>query len=138
MRSLSFCLVVFMVLAQGIFAKVYLTIYNDNLALVKDTRMLLIQDGVFDLSFTDVASNIDPTSVHFRCINKPNGVRILEQNYEYDLVSTERLLNKYTDSDISVTTKNEKLTTGRLLSYTGGSVLIRTETGFLHSELIRL
>ena len=63
-----------------------ITVYNNNIALVKDSRNVEIEKGAVSVNFTDVASLIDPTSVHFKSLTAPNAVSILEQNYEYDLV----------------------------------------------------
>jgi hypothetical protein len=82
-----------------------LTIYNDNFAVVKERRMMNFDAGVNTVKFTDVASAIDPTSVNFKCLSKPNGVSILEQNYEYDLVNTASLLKRYIDKEVQVLVK---------------------------------
>lgn len=70
---------------------VELTVYNQDLALVKDRRMMELPIGMGELRFTDVAALIDPTSVWFRSLTEPK-VRVLEQNYEYDVISDTKLL----------------------------------------------
>ncbi len=73
---------------------VSLTVYNQNLALVREVRQFELDKGVNFLTLTGVASQIDPTSVHFRLLsNTP--VILLEQNYDYDLVGKHKLLEKY-------------------------------------------
>ncbi len=74
---------------------VMITIYNGNLGLVKDTRDARLQEGTVDVKFMDVAAQIDPTSVHLRSVTDPQGLKILEQNYEYDLLTSEKLMEKY-------------------------------------------
>jgi len=74
---------------------VMITIYNGNLGLVKDLREVRLPAGTSEVWFMDVASQIDPTTVHLRSLTAPAGLRILEQNYEYDLLSSEKLLEKY-------------------------------------------
>jgi hypothetical protein len=113
---------------------VALTIYNDNLALVKDRRTLDFQKGVGEIRFTDVASQIDPTSVHFQTTDDPDAGRVLEQNFKYDLVSAERLLQKYVDSPLEVLTKDGKLHSGTLLSFEGGTLLLREGEGMVSLE----
>ena len=93
-----------------------LTVYNQNLALVKDRRLLILKEGLNRIRFADVAALIDPTSVHFRSLDNPEGTRVLEQNYEYDLVSTQKLLQKYVDAEISLVTQDGTLHEGTLLS----------------------
>jgi hypothetical protein len=74
---------------------VMITIYNGNLGLVKDLREVRLPAGTSEVWFMDVAAQIDPTTVHLRSLTAPAGLRILEQNYEYDLLSSEKLLEKY-------------------------------------------
>ncbi len=75
--------------------EVMVTIYNGNLGLVKDLREVRLPAGSTEVWFMDVAAQIDPTTVHLRSVTAPAGLRILEQNYEYDLLSSEKLLEKY-------------------------------------------
>ncbi len=74
---------------------VMVTIYNGNLGLVKDVREVRLPAGMLEVQFTDVAAQIDPTTVHLRSLTDPAAVRILEQNYEYDLLSSQKLMEKY-------------------------------------------
>jgi hypothetical protein len=74
---------------------VMVTIYNGNLGLVKDTREVRLPAGLQEVQFMDVAALIDPTTVHLKSLTDPQGLRILEQNYEYDLLSSQKLMEKY-------------------------------------------
>jgi hypothetical protein len=58
-----------------------LTIYNDNFAVVRESRQMSFEKGLNTAKFADVASAIDPTSVNFRCLSAPGAVSVLEQNY---------------------------------------------------------
>ncbi|MDD4183066.1 MAG: hypothetical protein PHT53_04530, partial [Candidatus Omnitrophica bacterium] len=60
---------------------VELTVYNQNFALVKDQRNLDLKKGLNKIDFKDVASLIEPTSVHFVSLTSPDSCSILEQNY---------------------------------------------------------
>jgi len=102
---------------------VAITVYNKNLALIRDARRMKIKKGQNRIEFTDVASKIDPTSVHFKSLTSPTNVRILEQNYEYDLVNSNKILSKYIDEEIQLITKEGKLFKGKLLSSQGNVVL---------------
>jgi hypothetical protein len=73
--------------------EVAITIYNGNLGLVKDVRELVLGPGANEVRFMDVASQIDPTTVHLKSLTDPTGLRILEQNYEYDLLNPQKLLD---------------------------------------------
>jgi hypothetical protein len=100
-----------------------LTVYNQNLALVKEHRALELAEGVNEVRFGDVAAQIDPTSVHFRSATDPEGTVVWEQNFEYDVVGSERLLEKYVDQDIRLVTEDGTLYQGKLLSGSGDIIL---------------
>ncbi len=93
-----------------------ITVYNQNVALVKDKRTLALKSGMNEVRFTDVASQIDPTSVQFSSLTDPNGTRVLEQNYAYDIVGSSKILQKYLDQTISLVTEDGSKYTGKLLS----------------------
>ena len=75
--------------------EVMVTIYNGNLGLVKDLREARLPAGVNEVQFMDVAAAIDPTTVHLKSLTDAGGLKILEQNYEYDLLTSEKLMEKY-------------------------------------------
>jgi hypothetical protein len=75
--------------------EVMVTIYNGNLGLVKDLREARLPAGVNEVQFMDVAAGIDPTTVHLKSLTDAAGLKILEQNYEYDLLTSEKLMEKY-------------------------------------------
>jgi hypothetical protein len=106
-------------------AGVRVTIYNDNLALVHETRQVQLPQPVGTFSFLDVAAQIDPTSVHFKSVSNPAAVRVLEQNFEYDLVSADKILQRYLDHDVRLVTKQGDVVGGKLLG-TGGSLVLQT------------
>ena len=106
-----------------------ITVYNQNLALVKDVRLMDLKKGITVIRFRDVASQIDPTSVHFRSLSYPEKVSILEQNYEYDLVSTQKLLRKYIDQQIKITAKDNKTYQGTLLSSSKDGIVLAAREG---------
>ena len=97
---------------------VNLTIYNDNFALVKDRRLLedAWRKGVNIVRFRDVAATIDATSVHFRSLTDP-AATVDEQNYEFDLVDANKLLQKYIDKSIVVLTTDGQRYEGILMSF---------------------
>ena len=105
------------------------TVYNADLALVRDVRTLQIPRGVGNLRFMDIAATVNPATVHFRSLTEPARVTVLEQNYEYDLLEPEKLLRKYVGRDVTIvrtrqdggTTKQEEVT-AHLLSYNNAPV----------------
>src|SRR4029450_931650 len=70
------------------------TVYNSEIALVRDVRTLQLPRGAFDLRFMDIAATVNPATVHFRSLTEPSRVSVLEQNYEYDLLEPDKLLRK--------------------------------------------
>jgi len=108
---------------------VELTVYNQNLALVKEHRTLDLSEGVNEVRFSDVAAQIDPTSVHFESVTDPEGTAVWEQNFEYDVVGSSRLLEKYLDQEIQLLTEDGTLYEGTLLSGSGDIILRRDDGG---------
>ena len=115
-----------------------LTIYNVNLGLVKDQREIKLTKGTGELRFMDVASQIIPTSVHIKSLIDPDTLQILEQNYEYDLLNPQKLLDKYVGKEVKLYYKNpyterEEIVTATLLSNNGGPIFkIGDEITFGH------
>lgn len=102
------------------------TVYNGDLGLVRDQREITLDRGVFSLPFRDVAARIDPTSVAFRALDHAGAVAVLEQNYEYDLLTPAALLEKYVGEEVTLITTTpegeERSVTAKLLSVQGGTV----------------
>ncbi len=114
----------------GASREVAVTVYNENLGVVKDQRTFDVASGLSELKFTDVASSIDPTSVHLRPLGK-GPLDILWQDYRFDLVSTDKLLEKYVDQPVEVATKDDQLRRGTLLSYDPASLVLQDAAGGL-------
>lgn len=95
-------------------------------ALVRQERGVNLAAGRSQLRFTDVAALIDPTTVTFTSLTDPDA-RVLEQNFQFDLVSTDKLLLKYLDKPLTVERNTgggaTSTTTGTLLSSVDGLVL---------------
>jgi hypothetical protein len=98
---------------------VMVTIYNGNLGLVKDVREVRLPVGLHETQFMDVAAQIDPTTVHLRSLSDPAGLKILEQNYEYDLLSSDKLLDKYVGKVVRLYQGDGTFHEAKLLSTAG-------------------
>ncbi|MBR3654931.1 MAG: DUF4139 domain-containing protein [Elusimicrobia bacterium] len=103
------------------------TIYNDNFALVRDTKEVDVKVGKQTIEVDDVSAKIDPTSVLPKFLSDANNITILEQNYDFDLVNSNKLLQKYIGKDITVerylpNSQKEKIS-GKLLSVQGGTII---------------
>jgi hypothetical protein len=95
-------------------------------AVVRHERRIPLESGRNEVRFTDVAGLIDPTTVSFKSLTDTQGTRVVEQNFQFDLVSSEKLLQKYVDRDITVEQSRGDAVdsfTGTLLSTSGGLVL---------------
>ena len=79
-----------------------ITVYNSDLALVRDVREIRLPTGIFPLKFMDIAASVNPATVHFRSLNDPGRLFVLEQNYEYDLLEPQKLLAKYVGREITL------------------------------------
>ena len=105
---------------------VAVTVYNNNLGVIKEVRNIDLKSGISEIRITDVAQKIDPTSVHI----KLNG-EVIEQNYQYDLVGLGKILSKYLDKQIRMTTKEGEMIEGVLLSAGGGNIVLQKKEGGL-------
>jgi len=136
MRYLS-CAIALMALAVGgaAFAAapakegVALTVYNQNFAVVREARTMKLPDKVSTVQFRDVAKQIDPTSVHFKSLTDPDGTTVQEQNYQFDLVNADKLLDRYIDRPLVVVTRQGQRYAGTLLSFDANQLVIRGEAG---------
>lgn len=115
-----------------------LTIYNQNLSLIREERVFTLSRGTTSVTVPDIPSTIDATSVHFVSLTDAAAVKVLEQNYQFDLVSQGKLMEKYIGKQIEFVryddaTKKEYSVFGKLLasgyptmtgsvSYSGGMV----------------
>ena len=106
---------------------VELTAYNNNLGLVKDSRRINLPEGQGELRFMDVASSIIPETVHVKSLNLSQDFSILEQNYEYDLMDANKLLDKYVGKNVKLLDFNpyqdrKESTDATLLSNNNGQI----------------
>ena len=116
--------------------EVAVTIYNSNLGVVRERRELSFEKGQGMISFIDVPSMIDATSVGFEIADKTKSAAILEQNYAYDLVSPEKIYAKYIDKEIDLIDKDGKIFSGTLLSFSGGAVVLKEKSGKI--QIVRM
>jgi hypothetical protein len=108
---------------------VNITVYNSNLGLVRETRRLTLAPGRIALRFADVTAQIRPETVHLASLTAPSALRILEQNYQYDLLNPAKLLDKFVGREITLVLRRYQNNTesfepvqATLLSNNGGQV----------------
>jgi hypothetical protein len=106
-----------------------LTVYNSDLALVRDVRTLTVRRGISNVHFMDIAATVNPATVHFRSLSEPARLGVLEQNYEYDLLEPDKLLRKFVGREVTLVrtreqggTQREESVRARLLSFNSAPV----------------
>jgi hypothetical protein len=116
---------------------VAVTIYNENLALVKDQRKVQLGSGQNALAFRDVSAGMRPETALLRSLTSPGKLSVIEQNFDFDLLTPGKLLEKYVGKTVSVirtnhATGNDSTEQALVLSANEGVVLKignRIETG---------
>ncbi|HOE42276.1 MAG TPA: DUF4139 domain-containing protein [Rhodoferax sp.] len=116
---------------------VAITIYNSDLALVKDHRKIQLTPGASSLAFRDVSARMRPETALMRSLNAPGSLSVLEQNFDFDLLTPQKMLEKYVGQVVSVVRTNpatgqETSEIATVLSANNGVVLKigqRIETG---------
>jgi hypothetical protein len=116
---------------------VAVTIYNENLALVKDTRRVTLDMGPNRLALREVSGNMRPETAQLRSLTHPGSLALLEQNFDFDLLTPAKLLEKYVGRPVRIvrthpTTGAESLEQATVLAANDGVVLKigdRVETG---------
>ncbi|MCK5573720.1 MAG: hypothetical protein KAJ12_13205, partial [Bacteroidetes bacterium] len=102
-------------------SSVDLTVYNQNLSLIREEREINLTRGTGRIVLPDIPATIDGTSLHFLSLTAPSAVRVLEQSYQYDLVHQAKLLERYLGKEIEFIrvdpeTDSEYTVSGKLLS----------------------
>src|SRR5687767_2301736 len=116
---------------------VAVTIYNENLALVKDVRRVLLGAGANRLALREVSAQMRPETAALRSLTHPGGLTLIEQNFDFDLLTPAKLLEKYVGRNVRIvrthpTTGAESIETATVLAASAGVVLRigdRIETG---------
>lgn len=106
---------------------VAVTVYNQNFGLVREVRRLDLPRGPVALEYGDVASSIQPETVHVLPLSG-GGMQLLEQNYQFDLLNPQKLLEKYVGRTVNVYRTNsvtgvEEIVEAEVLSVNGGPIL---------------
>ena len=85
---------------------VAVTIYNENLALVKDQRKIQFASGQNTLAFRDVSARMRPETALLRSLTSPGKLSVLEQNFDFDLLTPQKLLDKYVGKSVNIVRTN--------------------------------
>lgn len=98
-------------------------------AVIRQDRPVTLAAGKSTIQFTDVAALIDPTTVTFTSLTDPVGTRVLDQNYQFDLVSAQKMLERFVGQPINIDGQDVTL-----LASTGGSYLVREANGTIRFQ----
>ncbi len=88
--------------------EVAVTIYNDQLALVKDLRSVRLNSGFNKLAFREVSAHMRPETALLRSLDYPDGFQLIEQNFNFDLLTPQKLLEKYVGKKVRVVKTHPK------------------------------
>ena len=107
---------------------VAVTIYNQNLALIKDQRKITLDKGFNNLAFRGVSARMRPETAMLRSLDPQNKLHVLEQNFDFDLLTPQKLLEKHTGKEVRLSTINpatgqERIQTATVLSTNSGVTL---------------
>ncbi len=116
---------------------VAITIYNDDLALIKDQRKVQLKTGMSTLAFRDVSAKMRPETALLRSLSGPGSLAVQEQNFDFDLLTPQALLQKYVGRTVNMIRTNpatgqDSTESAQVLAANGGVVLKigeRIETG---------
>jgi hypothetical protein len=111
--------------AEGAAEGVAVTVYSGGFSVVKERRKVALQEGRNALRFDGVAAQIDGSTVTFRSLTDPGGTSVLEQSFEYDLASANRVLERCVGGPITIQPKDGVPIEGTLLSFDGGQIVVR-------------
>jgi hypothetical protein len=87
---------------------VAVTIYNENLALIKDVRRIALDAGSNRLALREVSGRMRPETASLRSLTHPGSLALLEQNFDFDLLTPAKLLEKYVGRDVRIIRMNPK------------------------------
>lgn len=82
------------------------TIYNEDLALIKDQRLVTLNQGISRLAYRGVSANMRPETAMLRRVDGESGFHVLEQNFDYDLLTPDKLLDHYVGQQIKIVRTN--------------------------------
>jgi hypothetical protein len=114
--------------------KVGITVYNGDFGLVRETRTIDLGKGRVALDFDDVAEHIQPETVSIKSLSSPGALSVFEQNYRYDLLSPQKLLEKYVGKSVTLHRYNEKLGTeedfpAKVVAFNEGTPIFQMQNG---------
>ena len=112
----------------GLGRDVRVTVYNSDIGVVKESRSTSLERGISRISMDEIASRIDPTSVKLK-IGGRGTIAVMEQNFEYDLLNPDKLLHKYLEEAIDITTEDGAKYGGTLIGFDARNLVLALAGG---------
>lgn len=113
--------------------QVSITVYNQNLALVRDKRSIKLAHGEISLALHDVSARIQPETALLRSLSHPDSLNLIEQNFDFDLLTPAKLLEKFVGEKVGVVkthpTTGEEIQIGATVLSTNGGVVLKMADG---------
>ncbi len=132
MKKYIITLIGILIFCTAILTATDMTVYNQNFATVRSEISITLQKGLNLYNYDDIPAAIQPTSVHLEPVKPSDKVVITQQNFEYDLANTSKILNKYLDKSISIITNNGDLYSGILKSFDYDTIVIENSMSGIH------
>lgn len=114
-----------------------LTVYNENISLVKEKRYFNFKKGVNKINFDQIPYLIDPNSVFFRSVSSPDKCFLVEQNYEYNIENTSTILESCKGENIQLINESGDIYSGTLLNYDRENIIISENVPFGSLQLLK-
>jgi len=124
-------------LAESNTKNTQITIYNTNLGLVYQTKNMTMEKGLNDISIEGISTRVDPTSVLLSFPQKKDKIQILEQNYLYDLVNSQKIFQKYIGEKIIYHLIDGSGYSGEILSIDGTNIILKKSDGGIRITSIK-
>jgi len=116
------------VILSGENSKLLLTIYKDNLAVIKEIRKFSVEKGLNELRIDNIPERIDPSSIIIKPVNYSNDIDLIEKQYNYNIIEPRNFLEKNIGKDISVFIQGDIVFRGRLVKTSEKEIIIKDQS----------
>lgn len=128
-KKIALILILPLILFASEVKETNITVYNNNLGLIQQLLDVKVNKGNDLFKIEGISSQVDPTTVHLVFPKEKSKIQVLEQNYLYDLVNSNKIFEKYIGEKISCYTKAGNAFTAELLSIEGNNLIVRKNDG---------
>ncbi len=106
-------------------SKVSITIYKNNLAVIKEIRKFDLKKGICEFNISDIPDNIDPTSILVRPVENIRDIQLLEKEYNYNVINSKDILENNIGKDAEISVQGDKVLKGKLMKSTEREFIIK-------------